>query len=266
MARILDKQDITGESVMMRLEAPNISAKARPGQFVILRLDEKGERIPLTIADFDDSSVTVVFQKVGKTTCEMSRLDKGDEILDLVGPLGNPTDTDMEGKTVCVVGGGLGTACIYPIAKELSRKNRVIAIVGARTKELLIWTDKLEKAAERLIICTDDGSAGRKGFVTDALNDLLEKENIDLVITVGPPVMMKFVAKTTEGRTRTIASLNPVMVDGTGMCGGCRVLVDGKVRFACVDGPEFDAHKVDFDDLMNRNRRFEEEEHECRCC
>lgn len=272
MFKILEKKRLTEESYSLRISAPMIGKKARQGQFVMLRIDEGGERIPLTIADFDKESVTVVFQVIGRTTGDLQKLKEGDSILDLVGPLGNPTNMlNDDGKlrkndTIVCVGGGLGVACIYPIARGFFQNgNKVIIIAGARTKDLLLWLDKMEKVCDELIICTDDGTFGRKGFVTDAMKELLDKQRVDLVITVGPPIMMKFVAKTTLGRAKTYASLNPIMVDGTGMCGGCRVLVGKKVKFACVDGPEFDAHQVDFDDLMNRNTRYQEEEHHCKC-
>jgi len=260
MFKIAKKQKLAENTYLMEIAAPEIAKKAKAGQFIILRIDEKGERIPLTIADFNKKTITIVFLVVGKTTEQLANLRKGDYLLDFVGPLGNPSEIKEYGS-VCLVGGGLGIAPIYPIGMALRKsKNRVIAIIGAKSRKHLFWEDKFRKIAHKLIICTDDGSKGVKGFVSSALKDFIDKERPNLVIAIGPPVMMKAVADITKSRVKTIASLNPIMIDGMGMCGGCRVIVEGRVRFACSDGPEFDAHKVDWNELMNRNKMYLEEE------
>ncbi|MFP3879781.1 MAG: sulfide/dihydroorotate dehydrogenase-like FAD/NAD-binding protein [Dehalococcoidia bacterium] len=264
MFRIISKQTLASKIHLFKIEAPAVARKAQPGQFVVVRVDEKGERIPLTIADWDEKegSVSMVFMEVGATTFRLGQLNAGDYIADFVGPLGVPSDIDQFGTMVCVAG-GVGVAVITPIAKALKQKgNNVISILGARSKDLLFWEDKLRDASHRLIVTTDDGTYGRKGVVTEPLKELLESgEKIDRVIAIGPTVMMKFCAKTTEPfGVKTIVSLNPIMVDGTGMCGCCRVSVGGTTKFACVDGPDFDGHQVDWDLLAARQRTYLDEE------
>jgi ferredoxin/flavodoxin---NADP+ reductase len=246
------------------IEARRIARKQRPGQFVILRVYEEGERIPVTIENSDPErgTINIVVQSAGKTTHLLNSLETGDSILDVVGPLGKPSEIQNYG-TVVVVGGGVGTAMAYPTAAALKRAgNRVLSIVGARNKELVILENEMRAVSDTLMITTDDGSYADKGFVTDKLRQLMENGTcIDLVIAVGPIVMMKAVAETTrKEKIPTVVSLNPIMIDGTGMCGGCRVLIDGKSEFACVDGPEFDAHKVDFSVLVQRNAMYREAE------
>lgn len=242
------------------IEAPRIARKQKPGQFVILRLYEQGERIPITIehSDPERGTIRIVVQSAGKTTNLLNSLNPGDSILDVVGPLGKPSEIQKFG-TVVVMGGGVGTAMTYPTAAALKRAgNRVITIVGARNKELVILERELREVSDALMITTDDGSYADKGFVTDKLRQLIENgTRIDLVLAIGPIPMMRAVAEMTrKERIRTIVSLNPIMIDGTGMCGGCRVLIDGKSEFACVDGPEFDAHRVDFAVLVQRNSMY----------
>lgn len=264
MPIITKKQKLAENIFLMNVKAPNIAKNAKPGQFVILRIDEEGERIPLTIAGSNQNEITLVFQAIGKTTKQLSELKKGGNILDLAGPLGKPSDIREYG-TVCLVGGGIGAAELLPLAKALKKaKNRIITIIGAKNKKALILVDELKKFSKQLIICTDDGSKGVKGFVTAALEALLKKERLNLVYAVGPTMMMKSVSALTMDKVKTIVSLNPIMVDGIGMCGGCRVIVDGQIRFACVDGPEFNGHQVDWDDLLNRTSYYaEEEKHVC---
>ncbi len=266
MYQILKKQKLAEDIYLLQIKAPLAAKNAKPGQFVILQIDKKGERIPLSISDFDRNSVTVIFAVVGNTTKELAKLKKGNSILHFAGPLGNPTEI-LEFGTVCLIGGGFGLAPLYPIAMAMKKaKNEVITIVGVRNKKLLFWEDMLKKASDELIIATDDGSKGMKGFTTDALEKLMKKKKLNLVLTVGPPVMMKAVAKMTSQRVRTVASLNSIMLDGTGLCGSCRVNVAGDIKFACVDGPEFNAHAVDWDTVINRNKRYEhEEKHACKC-
>lgn len=256
---------------LMEIEAPFIAAKAEAGQFIIYRIDEKGERIPLTIADYDreKGSITIIFQKIGGSTQALGQLNEGDEILDVAGPLGVPTKYADGCKRVAVVGGGVGCAIAYPQAKKLhSMGVQVDLIAGFRNKDIMILEDEMNAVSTDLHICTDDGSYGFKGFVTDKLKELIDNgAEFDEVIAIGPVPMMKFVCKTTEPYDiKTTVSLNPIMVDGTGMCGGCRVTVDGKIKYACVDGPDFDGHKVDFDELMRRNSTYKEYEanHVCR--
>jgi ferredoxin--NADP+ reductase len=265
MYRIVQKKKLAEDTFLVRIVAPSIAKRAKPGNFVILRLDDKGERIPLTVADQDKRTVTLVFQAVGKTTRELAKLKKGNGVLDLVGPLGNPTEIKEFG-TVCLVGGGLGIAPLYPIAKAMKEAgNKVVIVIGARSKNNLFWEDKLAKVSNQLIICTDDGSKGRQGFVTDALRELLRKK-MDLVIAIGPLVMMKAVSSMTRQLVKTIVSINSIMIDGIGMCGGCRLTVNNETRFSCVDGPEFDGHGVDWDELINRNALYlEEEKTVCKC-
>ena len=246
------------------LEAPRIARKQKPGQFVILRIYEEGERIPVTIENSDPKrgTINIVVQSIGKTTHLLNSLNAGDSLLDVVGPLGKPSEIDNFG-TVVVVGGGVGTAMAYPTAAALKRAgNNVISIVGARTKELVILEQEMRDVSDQLFIMTDDGSYVEKGFVTDKLRQLIQGgAKIDLVLAVGPIVMMKAVSDITKQENiRTMVSLNPIMIDGTGMCGGCRVLIDGKSEFACVDGPEFDAHRVNFEVLVQRNAMYRDAE------
>ena len=269
MFKILDAKQLSEGIKSMVVLAPEIAKKAKPGQFIVLRIDEKGERIPLTINDFDPKagSITLIFQEVGKTTKKLGMLKKGDFLIDVAGPLGHPGRVERLGTVVCI-GGGVGTAVIYPEARALKEiGNTVISIIGARCKDMVILEDKMRKISDELHITTDDGSYGRKGVVTDPLKEILTKKKIDLVIAIGPIIMMKFVCLMTKKfNIPTIVNLNPIMVDGTGMCGSCRVTVGDEVKFACVDGPEFDGHLVDFDELTNRNARFLDEEKEsCRC-
>jgi ferredoxin--NADP+ reductase len=275
MFEIKEKKQLAPGIFQMVISAPRVAKKALPGQFIILRIDETGERIPLTIKDSDPEggTVTIVVQVAGKTTSQLSELRAGDAVSDFVGPLGNPTELPENKARVICIGGGVGTACMYSQVKELARRgSNVTAIIGAKTRDLLIMEDELRDLATRLIVCTDDGSYGEKGFVSDPLKKILEAgERPDLVIAIGPLLMMKAVAGVTEPYgVHTIVSLNPIMVDGTGMCGGCRVTVGGETKFTCVDGPEFDAHKVDFDELFMRQRYYLDEEklskerHDCK--
>ena len=264
MYKILKRQDLVPGIHLLKIDAPKVAKKAKPGQFVVIRIDEKGERIPLTVADWDEKegSVTVVFMEVGTTTHRLATLGTGDSIADFVGPLGVPTHIEKLGTIVCVAG-GFAVAVIRPIAQAMKEKgNKVISILGARSKDLLFWEDELRRASDELIITTDDGSYARKGLVTEPLKELLENgHKIDMVMAIGPTVMMKFCAKTTEPfGVKTVVSLNPIMVDGTGMCGCCRVSVGGVTKFACVDGPDFDGHQVDWDLLMARQRTYLDEE------
>ena len=263
MYRIVHKEILSPTIKLFEVEAPKVAAKAKAGQFFILRLDEKGERIPLTIADYnrETGTVTTIFQEVGRTTKEMGKLDVGDYIADFVGPLGEPSEIENFGRVVCV-GGGVGVAPIYPIARALKEAgNEVISVIGARNKELLFWEEKMAKVSDRLIVCTDDGSYGRKGFVTDAVKQIAEEAKIDRLWAIGPMPMMRAMAATTKPLgIKTIVSLNPIMVDGTGMCGACRVSVGKETKFACVDGPEFDAHLVDFDLAMRRLTYYKDAE------
>jgi len=270
---IISTEELVPRVHLYRVAAPRIAKKAAAGQFLILRVDENGERIPLTIADWDASegTVSVVFMEVGTTTTKLGRLKAGDNIADIVGPLGNPTEVENFG-TVCLMAGGFATATIMPIARAMKAAgNRVITIVGARNKDLLFWRDRLSAVSDELIITTDDGSAGRRGVVTEPIKEMLERgERIDRVIAIGPSIMMKFSSLTTKPfGVKTIVSMNPIMVDGTGMCGCCRVSVAGQTRFACVDGPEFDAHAIDWDNFMVRQRSYVDEEkrslEKCRC-
>jgi len=262
--KILLRQDLVPNIHLFKVAAPNVANKAQAGQFVVIRVDEKGERIPLTIADWDkkEGSVTIVFMEVGTTTHKLAQLQTGDSIADFVGPLGLPSHIDKFGTVVCVAG-GFAVATIMPIARAMQKAgNRVISIMGARSKNLIFWEDELRRVSDQLIVTTDDGSYARKGLVTEPLKELLESgEKIDRVVAIGPSIMMKFSAKTTEPfGVKTIVSLNPIMVDGTGMCGCCRVAVDGVTKFTCVDGPEFDGHKVDWDLLFARQRTYLDEE------
>ena len=264
MYPILLRQDLAPKIHLFKVAAPRVAKKAQAGQFIIIRIDDRGERIPLTIADWDreEGSVTVVFMEVGMTTNRLALLKEGDSVIDFVGPLGLPTHIAKLGTVICVAG-GFAVATIMPIARAMQRAgNKVIAIMGARNSELLFWEDELRRVSDQLIITTDDGSYGRKGLVTEPLRDLLAgSDEIGQVIAIGPSIMMKFCAKTTEPfGVKTIVSLNPIMVDGTGMCGCCRVTVGGATRFACVDGPDFDGHQVDWDELLARQRTYLDEE------
>jgi ferredoxin/flavodoxin---NADP+ reductase len=266
MAKIIKRKDLAAEVVLMEIHAPEIAKKRKPGQFIILRVNEHGERIPLTIADSDPEAgtITIIFQVVGKTTMILRDLREGDEIADLAGPLGTPTHIENYGTAV-TIGGGVGTAVIYPIAKGLKHAgNNLISIIGARTKDLLILTDEMGKISNRLVVATDDGSFGVHGFVTDVLKQIMaEGVKPDIIYAIGPLPMMKAVANVTQPLgIKTIVSLNPIMIDGTGMCGGCRVTVKGQTKFACVDGPEFDAHEVDFDSLSQRLKVYNDQEKE----
>jgi NAD(P)H-flavin reductase len=266
MAKILEKRLIRQPDVFYyKIAAPLISKKAQPGQFVIIRLHEKGERIPLSLADInpEEGTISLIVMAGGKTTHELSTFQAGEDILDLCGPLGQPTHVAAIGR-VALVGGGFGAAPLYPIARAFKAAgNSVTVIMGARNKDLLIYEEEMGRVADRVLITTDDGSKGLKGVVTAALRQELENNRPDLVLAVGPAVMMKFVAETTISfKVHTVVSLNPIMVDGTGMCGGCRVTVGGETRFACVDGPEFDGHLVDWDSLMNRQKSYLREEKE----
>lgn len=272
MFKIVKKQALNPTVTLMEIEAPLVAKKAEPGQFIILRTDKDGERIPLTVADFNRESgtVTIIFQIVGATTEKLNHLSEGEYLHDFVGPLGKPTHTDGL-KKVAVVGGGVGSAIAYPVAKKLhSLGCEVHAICGFRTKDLVILEDEFKNASSKFVLMSDDGSAGKKGLVTDALKELIESgEKYDEVITIGPLIMMKFVcALTKEYGIKTVASMNPIMIDGTGMCGGCRLTVGGKMVFACVDGPEFDGHEIDFDEAMSRAdmyKEFERHKHESTC-
>lgn len=259
MYRIRSKKVLGPELKLMVVEAPEIAAKAQPGQFIILRENEYGERIPLTIADFDrqEGTITIIFQEVGRSTRDLGLLEAGDSILDFVGPLGKKSEIEDFGKVVCV-GGGVGVAPVYPITRALYEAgNHVVSIIGARNRELLILEEEMRKVSHQLVVMTDDGSYGEKGFVTDALRRILSQDNYARVIAIGPLVMMKAVSEVTkEFGVKTIVSLNPIMVDGTGMCGACRVEVGGETRFACVDGPEFDGHQVDWNLAQQRARMF----------
>lgn len=272
MYRIIKKEILNPTVIKMQVKAPLIAKKAEPGQFIILRVKEEGERIPLTIADFDriNGTVTIIFQVVGASTLQLAALEEGDAISDFVGPLGVPSH--VEGlKKVAVIGGGVGSAIAYPIAKKLHYLGaEVHSVVGFRNKELVILEDEFKTVSDILAVMTDDGSYGTKGLVTDTLKLLIESgEKYDEVIAIGPLIMMKFVAALTkEYGIKTMVSMNPVMIDGTGMCGGCRLTVDGKTKFACVDGPDFDGHLVDFEEALARStmyKQFERSAYDATC-
>ena len=266
MYPILEKRRLNETTTLMRVLAPRVAKKAGPGQFIILRIDENGERIPLTIAGYDreSGSVTIIFQKVGKTTIHLDELNAGDSLLDFVGPLGRVSEYgDVKGKRVAVIGGGLGIAIAYPQAVALTELGaEVDMIVGFRNIGLAILMDELQNASKNLIVMTDDGSNGKKGFVTDALREQLETGvKYEHVVAIGPMPMMRAVCEMTRPYgIHTVVSMNPIMIDGTGMCGGCRLTVGGETKFACVDGPEFDGHLVDFDEAMKRSRMYSAEE------
>ncbi len=260
MYKIIKKEILNDTVTLMEVLAPMVARKAEPGQFIILRVDEEGERIPLTIADYDreKGTITIIFQIVGATTMKLNALNEGECIKDFVGPLGVPTHTDGL-KKVCVVGGGVGCAIAYPIAKKLHNLGcEVHSIIGFRNKDLVILENEFKNVSDKLYVMTDDGSYGEKGVVTMPLQKLIESsENYDEVIAIGPLIMMKFVVKTTKPyNVKTVVSMNPIMIDGTGMCGGCRLTVRGKTKFACVDGPDFDGLEVDFDEAMSRGKSY----------
>jgi ferredoxin--NADP+ reductase len=263
--KILEKEVLSDVTKLMVVEAPLVARKARAGQFVIVRVDEYGERVPLTIADYDREAGTIVliFQEVGKSTMQMGTLEAGDELATVAGPLGHATELDNFGTIVCI-GGGVGIAPVFPIARALKEAgNTVISIIGARTSEYLFWEDRMRAVSDELIVCTDEGSYGRKALVTEPLKELLESpgKTISRVWAIGPMIMMKFVSLTTQPfGVQTIVSLNTIMVDGTGMCGGCRVLLDDGPQFVCVDGPEFDGHRVQWDNLLSRVQFYKEQE------
>jgi NAD(P)H-flavin reductase len=264
MYKILAVEDLAPNIHLFKVKAPAVARKAQAGQFVVVMLDDKGERIPLTIADYDrkEGSITIVFMEVGTTTRKLGQIKAGDSITSFTGPLGLPTDIENFGTVVCV-GGGIGVAPIMPIARALKAAgNKVISIMGARNKDLLFWEDRLRSVSDKLIVTTDDGSYARKALVTEPLKELLESDkDIKRVIAIGPVPMMKFCAKTTEPfGVKTMVSLNPIMVDGTGMCGCCRVSVGGETKFTCVHGPDFDGHKVDWNLLAARQRTYLDDE------
>lgn len=265
---VLRREEMAPTIHLMAIRAERVARKAMPGQFVILRIEECGERIPLTIADNDHAAgtITLVFQEVGKTTRQLATLSVGDSITDLAGPLGKPSEIREFGTVMCV-GGGVGIAPIFPIARAMKESgNKVISVIGARSASILLWADRMDEVSDELHIATDDGTRGHHGFVTDIVQSVLEdstRTQVDRVIAIGPPVMMRAVAGVTKPfGVKTLASLNPIMVDGTGMCGACRVSVGGETKFACVDGPEFDAHEVDFALLESRLAMYRREEKE----
>lgn len=261
--RIISKVELCPNQYELKIDAPYVVRNAKAGQFIILRVDEHGERVPLTIADVDKEKgeLTIVYMAVGYSTKKLAELNEGDEITDLVGPLGKPTHVKKYGTVVCLAG-GYGAAPCYLIAKALKDAgNKVYMIMGARNKDLIFWQDKMKDACTELFITTDDGTLGEKGFVTQVLERIMGQEKVDYAIAVGPMPMMRAVANLTRDKgIYTEASMNPIMVDGTGMCGACRVTVGGEVKFACVDGPDFDAHKIDFDEVINRTRVYKEQE------
>ena len=265
MFEILKKKELNPTVTLMEIHAPKVAAKAEPGQFIILRVDDEGERIPLTVADFDreKGTVTIIFQIVGATTRKLNMKKQGEFISDFVGPLGRKTHTEGI-KKVAVVGGGVGSAIAYPVAKKFHEQGSTVhSIIGFRNKDLVILEDEFDKVSDKFVRMSDDGTWGEKGLVTNALEKLIESgEKYDEVIAIGPLIMMKFVSLTTKKYgIKTVVSMNPIMIDGTGMCGGCRITVGGKTKFACVDGPEFDGHEVDFDGAMKRSAMYREFEH-----
>ncbi|MBU0985892.1 MAG: sulfide/dihydroorotate dehydrogenase-like FAD/NAD-binding protein [Proteobacteria bacterium] len=267
MFKIVKREEMAeGTVILNEVEAPLIAKKARPGQFVILKANETGERIPLTIADTDleKGTITIIYMVVGKSTAIFRDLKVGQGYMDVIGPLGKATHIEKLGRVVCV-GGGTGIAVLHPITRALKEiGNEVICIIGARNKDLLIMEDHMRAASHVLHVCTDDGSYGHKGFVTEVLKKVLEEGNVELVVGIGPVPMMKFLSLLTKQyNVKTMVSLNPIMIDGTGMCGGCRVTVGGQTKFACVDGPEFDGHEVDYDELMRRLAAYLEDEKKC---
>ncbi len=264
MYRITAREDLSPVTKLFKVAAPEVARKAKAGQFVIIRIDEQGERVPLTVADYDRQSgeITLVFQEVGKTTKQFGTMKVGDELASFVGPLGRPTEIEKYGTVMCV-GGGVGIAPIYPIARALREAgNYVISIIGARNVSLLFWEDKMRSVSDELTVCTDDGSYARKALVPEPMKEILSSaRKVDMIWAIGPAIMMKFAALATQPfGVKTIVSLNSIMVDGTGMCGACRVEVGGKTRFVCVDGPEFDGHQVDWGLLLERQRIYLEQE------
>lgn len=262
MFEIVSRKSLNPTVTELEIKAPFVAKKAQAGQFVIVRANKDGERIPLTVADFDreKGTVKIIFQIVGATTYLLNRLNVGDCLADFVGPLGNPTETEGL-KKVAVVGGGVGCAIAYPVAKKLHEEGAIVhSVVGFRNKDLVILEDDFRAVSDKYLLMSDDGTAGEKGLVTDALKRLIESgENYDEVIAIGPVIMMKFVCRLTkEYGVKTVISMNPIMIDGTGMCGGCRLTVGGKTKFACVDGPDFDGHEVDFDEAMSRGASYKE--------
>jgi ferredoxin--NADP+ reductase len=263
--KILRKETLSEAVKLMDIHAPHVARKAKAGQFIIVRIDQSGERIPLTIADFDRAkgTITIIFQEVGKSTMHLGKLRKGDEVSSFTGPLGHPTEIENYGTVICI-GGGVGIAPIYPIARSLKEAgNAVISIIGARNKGLLFWEEKMRAVSDDLLVCTDDGSYGRRSLVTEPLKELLDnrERKISRVWAIGPAIMMKFVTLATKPYgVHTTVSLNTIMIDGTGMCGGCRVLLEDGAQFVCVDGPEFDGHKVDWNNLLSRLQFYREEE------
>lgn len=261
--KILKKTELCPNQYELEIEAPYVTRNAKAGQFIIFRVEDNGERVPITIADVDKEKgiLTVVFMAVGYTTKKLAMLEVGDEILDVVGPLGKPTEIEKYGTVVCVAG-GYGAAPCYLISKAFhDAGNKVHMVMGARNKDLLFWIDKMKTACSELHIATDDGSLGHKGFTTEVLADIMKKEKVNYVIAVGPMPMMRAVANLTKPENiKTEASMNPIMIDGTGMCGACRITVGGEVKFACIDGPDFDAHKIDFDEVINRTKIYKDEE------
>lgn len=269
MYKIVKKEILNDAVTKMVIEAPFVAKKAQPGQFIILRVDENGERIPLTIADYDReaNTVTIIFQVAGAETSLLNLKNEGDCIHDFVGPLGNPTKTDGF-KKVAIVGGGVGSAIALPVAKKFAENGAVVhSIIGFRTKDIVILENEFKAVSDKYVLVTDDGTAGEKGFVTDALKKLIDGgENYDMVFAIGPLPMMKFVCLLTKQYDlKTIVSMNPIMVDGTGMCGGCRLTVGGETKFACIDGPEFDGHLVDFDEVIERNSMYKSFERDEMC-
>jgi len=267
MFKIVKREEMSkGTVILNEIEAPLIARKAKPGQFVILKANEEGERIPLTMAETDPEkgTITIIYMVVGKSTALFRELQVGDSYQDVIGPLGKATHLEKVGKVICV-GGGTGVAVLHPITRGLKEiGNDVTCIIGARTKDLLIIEDQMRAASHDLRVCTDDGSYGHHGFVTDVMKEILDEGDVKLVVAIGPVPMMKAVSNITkEYNVETLVSLNPIMVDGTGMCGGCRVTIGGETKFACVDGPEFDGHKVDYDELMLRLNAYKEEEQKC---
>ncbi len=262
--KVLSKKEICPNQYEMQIEAPYVVRNAKAGQFIIFRVEQDGERVPLTVADVDKEKgiLTIVFMAVGYTTKKLAMLNAGDELVDIVGPLGKPTDIKKYGTVVCIAG-GYGAAPCYLISKAFKEAgNKVYMISGARTKDLLFWEDKMKSACTELYLTTDDGSYGIKGFGTTVLQQIIDREPVDYVIAVGPMPMMRAVANLTRDKgIYTEASMNPIMVDGTGMCGACRLAVGGKTKFACIDGPDFNAHEVDFDEVINRNKIYREQEH-----
>lgn len=267
MFTVIRRVEMSGGVILNEIKAPRIAVKALPGQFVILKSHEDGERVPLTIADSnkEKGTITVVYIVVGNSTQQFSQLQEGDCFSDVIGPLGKPTHIEKRGKIVCV-GGGSAVAVLHPITRAMKEAgNQVKCIIGSKTKDLLILEEEMRAASNELHVCTDDGSYGHKGFVTDVLKDILDKGDVQQVVAIGPVPMMRAICNLTRGYdVPTLVSLNPIMVDGTGMCGGCRVTVGGETRFACVDGPEFDGHLVDFDELQLRQQAYREQEKESR--